>query len=520
MSKQTFLQGTIILIIAGMITRLLGFINRIVVARVMGEEGVGLYMMALPTLFLVITITQLGLPVAISKRVAEADATNNQQKIKKILVVSLIITGCTSLLVSTLLVFIIPFIASSLLNESRTIYPLFAICPIIPIVAVSAVIRGYFQGLQDMKPQSYSQVIEQIVRISCVALFVKLLLPYGIEYAAAGAMISVIIGEIISLSFIIYVFKRRKVIQIRYRFFGYLKSSKDTLRELFSVALPSTGSKMIGSISYFLEPIIVMQSLAIAGIASKLATQQYGELTGYVLPLLFLPTFITQSLSITLVPSISEAGAKQNLNLINYRIHQSIRISFASGALATIVLSLFASPILIYMYGTDHASQFLVLMAPFFLLLYIQAPLQAALQALDLAKPAMWNSLIGACVKFIALFVLASSPQFRIKGVALSMVAGIVLVTSLHLATLLKAIKFFIPFLDICKMAALLLATWWFGSIMKSIYLSMEANLLTLLGIFIILTLIYLILLFTLKFITKEELKQIPLFAKWIQPKK
>ncbi|NAP01425.1 oligosaccharide flippase family protein, partial [Halomonas sp. MG34] len=98
MTKQTFLQGTLILILAGMITRFLGFINRIVVARLMGEEGVGLYMMALPTLFMVMTLTQLGLPVAISKRVAEAEAKNDSQKVKKIVIVSLIATGITSVL--------------------------------------------------------------------------------------------------------------------------------------------------------------------------------------------------------------------------------------------------------------------------------------------------------------------------------------------------------------------------------------------------------------------------------------
>src|SRR5690606_42098993 len=76
-AKQTFLQGTLILIIAGMITRLLGFVNRIVIARLIGEEGVGLYMMALPSLFLMITLTQIGLPVAISKRVAEANAVGD-----------------------------------------------------------------------------------------------------------------------------------------------------------------------------------------------------------------------------------------------------------------------------------------------------------------------------------------------------------------------------------------------------------------------------------------------------------
>src|SRR5690606_27644497 len=108
---QTFLQGTLILILAGMITRFLGFINRLVVARLMGEEGVGLYMMALPTLFLVMTLTQLGLPVAISKRVAEADAQNDKAKIKRILVVSIIITTISSSFFTIVMIVVAPFIA-------------------------------------------------------------------------------------------------------------------------------------------------------------------------------------------------------------------------------------------------------------------------------------------------------------------------------------------------------------------------------------------------------------------------
>src|SRR5699024_2404417 len=144
-----------------------------------------------------------------------------------------------------------------------------------------------------------------------------------------------------------------------------LRNSKETVRALFSIALPSTGSRLIGSISNFLEPILVAQALAIAGVSSIVATSQYGALAGYIIPLLFLPTFITHSLAISLVPSISEANAKHNQTLIHYRIHQAIRISFASGALATIVLLLFSKEILNFMYGTANASQLLLLMAPF-----------------------------------------------------------------------------------------------------------------------------------------------------------
>lgn len=515
MTKQTFLQGTLILIVAGMITRFLGFINRLVIARLIGEEGMGLFMMALPTLFLVITLTQIGLPVAISKQVAEADAKNDQAKVKSILTVSLITISITSAIFTLAMIFIAPIIATKLLTDERTIYPLLAISPVVPIIAISSVLKGYFQGKQNMKPQSYALVIEQIVRITCVALFINLLIPYGVEFAAAGAMASTIIGELASLSFMIYLFKRNKTIKVRYKFFSYLKASKQTLLDLLSIALPTTGSRLIGSISNFLEPIIIAQSLAIAGISTTLATKQYGEITGYVMPLLFLPTFITNSLSIALVPSIAEANAHTNKGLIHYRIHQSIRISFASGALATIVLTLFSVQLLTYMYGTANASKFLVLMAPFFLLLYIQSPLQAALQALNLARQAMWNTFIGTMCKLIILFILTSNPAFGIMGVAIAMSVGVVLITLLHLFTLRKVVNFHIPIIDLVKMTGLILFTWMTASTLKSIF-HFGDNFISFITLLTLLTIAYGGFLMLFRFITKEELKQIPFLQKFV----
>ncbi len=127
MSK--FLKGTIILLVAGLVTRVLGFINRIVIARFIGEEGVGLYMMAFPTFILVITITQLGLPVAISKNVAEAEAVGDTAKIKKILVVSLATTITLSAIFTPILLLTAPILADTLFTDSRTLLPLISHCP-------------------------------------------------------------------------------------------------------------------------------------------------------------------------------------------------------------------------------------------------------------------------------------------------------------------------------------------------------------------------------------------------------
>jgi stage V sporulation protein B len=96
-------------------------------------------------------------------------------------------------------------------------------------------------------------------------------------------------------------FKLKKHFKFRKGFFKNVKSGKGTFTELMGIALPTTGSRMIGSVSWFFEPIVVAQSLALAGVTAAAATSQYGELTGYALPLLMLPSFVTSSLATALV---------------------------------------------------------------------------------------------------------------------------------------------------------------------------------------------------------------------------
>ncbi|VEF47668.1 stage V sporulation protein B [Bacillus freudenreichii] len=514
MSK--FLKGTMILMAAGLITRLLGFINRIVIARLIGEEGVGLYMMAYPTLILVVTITQLGLPVAISKAVAEADIQGDQRKIKKILVVSLTVTGTLSLIFTPALIMLGPLLSETLFTDPRTYYPLAAIAPIIPIVAVSSVIRGYFQGKQNMKPSAVSQVIEQTVRIALIAVLTKAFLPMGIEYAAAAAMVASVIGELVSLFYLFTMFKVKKRFPIRRNFLSALKGGRGTFKDLMNVALPTTGSRMIGSLSWFFEPIIVSQSLLIAGIAAGIATKQYGLLTGYALPLLTLPSFITFSLATSLVPAISEANAVRNYQLVEYRLQQALRFALLSGGLSVIVLFTFAEPLMKLIYGSENGAYFIKLMAPFFIFHYYQGPLQAILQALDLARAAMINSLIGNAVKLGVIFMLASQPTIGITGAALGIATGTLLITALHYATVLKKVQFTVYINDYVKFFAAAIMAGWGGKIIyDSLFFNSSLIKLTIGIIFI--TLIYLALLVGFKLVTKSDMRKIPIIGNIIK---
>ncbi|WP_102263705.1 stage V sporulation protein B [Mesobacillus jeotgali] len=507
MSK--FLKGTFILLMAGLVTRVLGFINRIVIARSIGEEGVGLYMMAFPTLVLVVTITQLGLPVAISKNVAEAEARGDFRKIKKILVVSLATTISLSIVFTPALIFLAPYLSETLFTDPRTQWPLLAIAPIVPIVAVSSVLRGYFQGRQNMRPSAISQVIEQLVRITLIAVLTKTFMPYGIEYAAAGAMIASVIGELISLIYLMTTFKLRKKFRLRKNFFQFVHSGKSTFNDLMRIALPTTGSRLIGSVSWFFEPIVVAHSLAIAGVAAVAATKQYGALTGFAMPLLLLPSFITYSLSTSLVPAISEANSRKNMKVIQHLLQQSLRFSLLTGGLAIVVLYVLAEPLMTLMYGTANGSQFIKLMAPFFLFYYFQGPLQAALQALDLARAAMINSLIGNLAKTAVIFLLASQPAFGINGVALGMVMGIVLITLLHFATMLKAVSFTFYVQDYVKVLAVIILSGLLGFLLwdwLSESLSLAVRILINAGT---VTILYLSLSLTLGLIRKNELSKL-----------
>lgn len=508
MSK--FLKGTIILLLAGFVTRILGFINRIVIARFIGEEGVGLFMMAFPTLILVVTITQIGLPIAISKNVAEAEAKGDFKKIKNILVVSLSTTIALSLIFTPALILLAPYLSQTLFTDERIYYPLMAIAPIVPVIAVSSVLRGYFQGRQNMKPSAYSQVLEQGVRIVLIAVLTKTFLPYGIEYAAAGAMLASVAGELISLVYLITTFKIKKRFPLRKNFFKQVQAGKSTFKELMDVAIPTLGSRMIGSIAWFFEPIVVAHSLAIAGVATTLATKQYGSLTGYAMPLLMLPSFVTYSLSTSLVPAIGEANSNNNGKLIEYRLQQALRFAFVTGGLAVVVLYILADPLMELMYGSTNGAYFIRLMAPFFLFYFYQGPLQAALQALNLARAAMINSLIGNIVKTAVIFILASQPSFGIKGVAIGIIVGFVLVTMLHFATVLKKISFTFYFREYLKTFLVMGASAWVGYwVIKHLPITSSklSIVLTTTGSIIV---TYIGLLIFLGLITRDELKRIP----------
>ena len=152
-------------------------------------------------------------------------------------------------------------------------------------------------------------------------------MPYGIAYAAAGAMAASVVSEAISLLFLITSYKLYGESKVPGETWAsHLKQGKSTLTELLQIGLPTTGQGVIQSLYGAFQPLLITTSLALAGIGTALATKQFGMLAGYAFPLLFMPSFITQSLSTALVPAIGEAAANKNGLLMHERMNQALRL--------------------------------------------------------------------------------------------------------------------------------------------------------------------------------------------------
>ncbi|WP_168121642.1 stage V sporulation protein B [Paenibacillus sp. HB172176] len=530
MTKQSFIKGAMILLAAGILNRLLGFVPRITLPRIMGAEGVGLYQLSYPFLIVMLTVITGGIPLAIAKWIAEAESQGDHRRVKGIFRTAMLLTLALAALFTAVMLLFAPFIIQHLLPDKRVYNSFLMMSPLLLIIGISSVYRGYFQGKQNMIPSAVSQTVETLIRIVASLVFAYLLLPYGIEWAAAGAMLGVVAGEIGGLLVFLWNYYRVKEIRARRvaleqsRSFAASETASGSLDErtlpivkkLLAISVPVTGSKLVGSISYLLESIFIARSLAAAGVAIGIATAQYGALQGMVIPLLLLPTALTYSLAVSLVPSLSEAAARGDKALIHKRMHQSMRIALVSGAPFAVIMILFAEPLCRIIYNQSDIAPMLQLTALTGIFIYLQAPLQAALQALDKPGTALLNTFIGAAVKLVLIVQLASNPKLGIYGAVIAICINIVLVTVLHGISVMRFIGFRMHSLDFIKVGAAMLimgaAAQWLVRIMP-----LAVEWLNLMLACFASVMFYLLLMIAMKLIDRYDMARIPWLGAWFK---
>lgn len=427
--KEKFIKSTIVLIIGGAVTKFLGMFIRVVMTRVVGVEGIGLYMLIFPTYSLFMTISQLGFPVAISKLVAE-DKHNNKNVVFSIIPFSLIL----NLILMVIIIFIAPYLANNLLQDSRCYYPILAIALVLPFDSLSSILRGYFFGKQKMVPHVISNIFEQIVRLILIVLVIPSLLDKSLVIAVSGLILVNLVSEFSSILVLFFFLPKNFHISKK-----DIKPDISNVKEILDVAVPTTGGRLIGSIGYFFEPILLTTALLYCGYSNDFIVREYGVIEGYVMPLLLLPGFFTNAVSSALIPVISKAYSDGNKTYVKRKLKQAIYISLAIGIPITIILMINPNFFLKLIYNTEHGGTYLRFIAPVFLIYYIQSPLASVLQSINKAKDMMFDNLKGIIIKTFLLFTL-SLFKIGLFGFLIAMCVNIIVTTYSHYRNIKKAL--------------------------------------------------------------------------------
>ena len=325
MSKDNkFIRGAAILSIAGIIVKILGAIYRIPLSNIIKPEGMGYYQTAYPIYNLLLTLSNAGFPVAIAKLVSERNAIGDYRNTHKVFKVSLIGLSIGGLLSAL-------FLASgahSIVNyieNSNAYYALMALVPALLFVPIMAAFRGFFQGSKNMMPTAVSQISEQLIRVITGLTLTVLLLDYGVPIAAGGASFGASAGGAAGAltMAIIYTRSRKNItagitestIHIDY-------SVKSIIKDLVLIAIPITIGAAIAPIMDTIDASLVLKRLQFIGYTESHANELYGQLKGMAQTLINLPQLFSIAISMSMVPSISDAFARHASKEIKDLIHQ------------------------------------------------------------------------------------------------------------------------------------------------------------------------------------------------------
>lgn len=426
--NNRFFKSTMILMVGSLITRVLGFIIRVVFTRVIGSDGINLYSLIMPTYSLLITLAQMGFPIAISNLVAKGE-----KGCKKILFSIIPVSLIFNLVISAFVFCFAPFLANTLLKNPNAYYPIISIAFVIPFVSLSSIIRGYFFGKQKMFPHTLSNVIEQIVRLVIILFLLPSCMKFGTVLSVTFFILFNIISEIISI--IVFLFFLPKKFSIKKE---DVKPDMATAKEVMEIALPSTSSRIIGNIGYFFEPIILTNILMFAGYNYSFIIREYGIYNAYVIPVLTIPAFFITALSTAIVPEVSKYS--ENKKMIKRRLYQSLGISFIIGFISSFIIMLFPDFLLETIYNTTDGVNYVKFLAPFFILFYLEAPLISVLQGLNEAKYSMKVTLFGIIIKLIFMTII-SLLRVGIYGLIASEVINILFVLYFNFKKVMQKIK-------------------------------------------------------------------------------
>ncbi|MFR4987427.1 MAG: oligosaccharide flippase family protein [Lachnospirales bacterium] len=458
------------------------------------------YFLSLHYTMLAWSISSSGFSTTISKLVAEENSKREYGNIKRILSICMFLSCTIACLISIFVFLFSGYISNNILKNENTLLSLHIMCICFPFMALGSCIRGYFLGMQDTIVPAISQVLEQISRMIVIYILAGIFIPMGISYACAVGVIGMCIGEIFSFLYVLMVYNTRRN-NTKKPNISIIKSSLLIL----SMAIPLTGNRVLGSFLSTIENILIPQKLVEYGYNNTEAMSLYGQLSGMSMPLVMFPSSLLTALAIAIVPAISEAAAKNNIDLIRKTISKAFTITSFIG-IGTLGLFMFFSDELgITIYSQKDIGWQLLYIGFLCPLIYCHVTFSGILNGLGEQLLIFKNSIISSIINISFIYFLI--PKYDLYAFILGWFLSLIVINLISLIKLKEKTNFKIKIInDIFKPLICILSS---GIISKYCYNLIRLtynNIFSLIIGLVILCLVYLILLILVGALNKKDL--------------
>lgn len=433
------ISGTIILTLTGFLSRFIGFFYRAFLSQTFGAEGMGIYQLIGPILALSYSFSAAGFQTAISKQVArETTCHDYSHSFQTVLITMYLSLGCSAL--SGYMIYQnATFIASEILLEPRCASLLRILAISIPFGSIHACINGYFYGIKKTKIPAFTQIVEQLVRVGSVFILYQYVISQGNLPTINFAIIGTIFGEITSMLISLYCIYRRFYKLQCHSLFPKKEDYMFISQKILTLSLPLSANRITINLLQSAEAIYIPNRLQAFGLTASDAMGTYGILMGMALPMILFPCALTNSISVLLLPLVSEAESNNQYQLIKKVIIHAIKYGTLFGLLcnfAFFIIGPYAGNLLFHNETAGEFIRILSFICPF---LYLTSTLSSVLNGLGKTMYTFAFNIIGLSIRLCFIIILI--PQIGIIGYLYGLLVSQLCITFLEIFALRKYLK-------------------------------------------------------------------------------
>lgn len=417
--RSSIIYGTIVLTGVSFLCRGIGFFYRMFISQTFGEEGMGIYQLTAPVMSMAFSLCCAGFQTALSRYVA---ANKDGKNALCFLISGIMMTTVLSSLLSLGIYLSSDFLAESVLLEARTAPLLRLLALAFPFSAIHCCVNGYFYGMKKAEIPALLQLVEQITRVGSVFFLCYLYENNNhqitLALTAAGSAIAEFVSTLVSLCIIFPKITVLQTIPCKKNCFSLYSAGC----RLLTMAVPLSATRIIVNLLQNLENIYIPEMLREYGYSTKESLSLFGVLTGMTLTVILLPSALVNSVSVLLLPRISEAQADRRNQDISLVIRRSLYFCCILGSLCTTAFLLFGRWVGEFLFHSPTAGEYIVSLSFICPFLYITSSLGSILHGLGKTYTTLFINVGNLLLRIASVFFLI--PKMGIPGYILGLLMG------------------------------------------------------------------------------------------------